>query len=112
MNFYQYYGFDASVLPFCDIMETFNQTDVSTTDNGGTAPAIAFESGIALTQNITAAWEAFLVGIAEIDYDSIPYESTDAGLIQGSSWMWQYCSEYGKPDSFLTPLPPRSKTTC
>ena len=25
-NFYQYYGFEASVQPFCDIMETFNDT--------------------------------------------------------------------------------------
>ncbi|KAK0263436.1 hypothetical protein LTS09_002628 [Friedmanniomyces endolithicus] len=92
LSFYQYYGFEASVKPFCDIMETFNQTHISTTDNSGTAPAIASESGIALTHNITAAWHAFLVGIAEIDYDSIPYHDDP---IQDNSWMWQYCSEYG-----------------
>ena len=95
MSYYQYYGFDASVKPFCDIMETFNQTSISTTDNGGTARAIASESGIALTHNVTAAWAAFLVGIAEIDYDSIPYEGNEGVAIQGNSWQWQYCSEYG-----------------
>ena len=93
MSFYQYYGFEASVQPFCDIMETFNQTDVRTIDNGGTAAAIASESGIAVSSNITAAWNAFLVGIAEIDYDSIPYTNDP---IENYSWMWQYCSEYGK----------------
>lgn len=98
LNFYQYYGFDASVKPFCDIMETFNQTEESTTDNGGTAPAIASESGIAVTYNVTAAWNAFLVGIAEIDYDSIPYEPTMGDVISGNSWQWQYCSEYGESD--------------
>lgn len=91
LSFFQYYGFE-SVRPFCDIMETFNQTQVRTTDNGGLKPAIASESGIALTHDITAAWDAFLVGIAEIDYDSVPYESDP---IQNYSWMWQYCSEYG-----------------
>jgi hypothetical protein len=92
LSFYQYYGFAASVQPFCDIMETFNQTHVSTTDNGGTAPAVASESGIAITHNATAAWRAFLVGIAEIDYDSVPYADDP---IQDYSWQWQYCSEYG-----------------
>ena len=96
LSFYQYYGFEASVKPFCDIMETFNQTNASTTDNGGTAPAIASESGIASTYNVSAAWEAFLVGIAEIDYDAIPYEPTQGDEISGNSWTWQYCSEYGK----------------
>ena len=95
LSFYQYYGFEASVQPFCDIMETFNQTNIRTTDNGGTAPAIASESGIAITHNITTAWDAFLVGIAEIDYDSISSEQSEADLIAGYSWMWQYCSEYG-----------------
>ena len=52
LSFYQYYGFEASVQPFCDIMETFNRTEKRTTDNGGTAPAIASESGIAITHNI------------------------------------------------------------
>ena len=94
LSFYQYYGFEASVQPFCDIMETFNNTQARTTDNGGTAPAIALESGIAITYNISAAWDAFLTGIAEIDYDSIPY---DDDPVQDYSWMWQYCSEYGKP---------------
>ena len=93
LSFYQYYGFEASVQPFCDIMETFNNTQARTTDNGGTLPAIASESGIALTHNISAAWHALLVGIAEIDYDSIPYNDDP---IQDYSWMWQYCSEYGE----------------
>lgn len=92
LSFYQYYGFEASVQPFCDIMETFNDTLTRTTDNRGTAAAVASESGIAITHNITAAWHAFLVGIAEIDYNSVPYNDDP---IQDYSWMWQYCSEYG-----------------
>lgn len=81
LSFYQYYGFDRSVLPFCDIMETQNRTLASTT-----------ESGLASTYNISVAWSAFLTGLAEIDYDSIPYTDDP---IQDTSWMWQYCSEYG-----------------
>ncbi|TKA73207.1 hypothetical protein B0A49_04241 [Cryomyces minteri] len=92
LSFYQYYGFERSVLPFCDIVETLNQTSARTTDNGGTDPAIATESGIAVTYNISLAWSAFLTGIAEIDYDSVPYHDDP---IQDRSWMWQYCSEYG-----------------
>lgn len=73
LSFYQYYGFEASVQPFCDIMETMNQTSIRTTDNGGIAPAIASESGLAISKNISMAWSAFLMGIAEIDYDSVPF---------------------------------------
>ena len=97
-SFYQYYGFEASIQPFCDIVETFNQTHVRTIDNGGTAPAVASESGIAVDHNISAAWNAFLTGIAEIDYDSIPYNNDP---IADYSWMWQYCSEYGEFRIFL-----------
>ena len=94
LSFYQYYGFERSVQPFCDIMETINHTSLSTTDNGGTGPATAYESGIYLStgRNISLTWSAFLTGIAEIDYDSVPYADDP---IQDMSWMWQYCSEYG-----------------
>lgn len=55
LNFYQYFGFQRSVLPFCDLLETQNRTNVSTTDNGGTARTIAPASGIALEYNISTA---------------------------------------------------------
>ncbi|KAF4547744.1 Serine carboxypeptidase S28-like protein [Elsinoe fawcettii] len=93
-NFYQYYGFERSVQPFCDILETFNRTTERTTDNGGFAPPIASEGGIAQTYNITAAWNAFLVGLAEIDYDNIIGNGL-SDPSQGFSWTYQYCSEYG-----------------
>ncbi|TKX20341.1 extracellular serine carboxypeptidase-like protein 2 [Elsinoe australis] len=93
-NFYQYYGFEKSILPFCDIMQTFNQTSVPTTDNGGLGRPIATEGGIAATYNISAAWDAFLVGLAEIDYDALPGNGL-SDPSQGFSWMYQYCSEYG-----------------
>jgi len=92
LSFYQYYGFERSVQPFCNIMETFNQTAVRTTDNGGTARAIASESGIAISHNISAAWDAFLVAIAEVDYDYLPSTNDP---IQDMSWMWMYCNEFG-----------------
>ena len=92
LNFYQYYGFSRSVLPFCDTVETRNRTQAHTTDNGGTSPALATESGLAASFNTSVAWRAFLTGLAEIDYDSFPFADD---LIQDSSWTWQYCSEYG-----------------
>ena len=107
LRFYQHYGFRHSVQPFCDILETMNRTHIRTTDNGGIAPALASESGIAMSHNITAAWEAFLVGITEIDYDKIPYWGD---LIMQNSWAWQYCSEYG-PSFLVTNLPVRAMLT-
>lgn len=96
LSFYQYYGFEASVQPFCDVMETFNRTEESTTDSGGTAPPIASEGGVTLTYNVTEAWRAFLLGIAVIDYDSVPRDYSEGDAIAGNSWTWQYCSEYGE----------------
>ena len=92
LSFYQYYGFERSILPFCNILETQNRTSIPTTDNGGTTASLAPESGLALTYNISVTWTSFLTAVTAIDYDSIP--STD-DPIQDSSWMWQYCSEYG-----------------
>lgn len=92
LSFYQYYGFDRSVLPFCDIMETQNRTSQDATDDSGTSPSLATASGLASTYNISVAWSAFLVGLAEIDYDSVPYNDDPIGDM---SWTWQYCSEYG-----------------
>ena len=94
-DFYQYYGFERSVLPFCNIMETYNDTSASTTDNGGTDPAIASESGIfASTGNITLTWTAFLTALQTINYNNL-ISPTPNDPIQDMSWMWQYCSEYG-----------------
>ncbi|KAF2149814.1 peptidase S28 [Myriangium duriaei CBS 260.36] len=93
-SFYQSYGFEGSVLPFCNIMETFNQTMASTTDNNGVAPAIATESGIAATHNITAAWQAFLVAATELGYLNLP-PGASSGPSSQWSWNWQFCSEYG-----------------
>ncbi|EPQ56217.1 peptidase S28 [Gloeophyllum trabeum ATCC 11539] len=81
LSFYQYYGFQASVLPFCNILETQNYTQ---------APV---EGGLATTYGIEVAFDAFLAGLAETDYDSIPGNPDDP--VQDRSWMWQYCSEYG-----------------
>lgn len=92
LSFYQYYGFQRSVLPFCDIMETQNRTTTLTTDNGGTAPALAYESGLASALNISAAWHAFLTALIETNYDAIPRH--DNPIVE-MSWTWQYCSEYG-----------------
>ncbi|KAJ4424201.1 hypothetical protein N0V82_001067 [Gnomoniopsis sp. IMI 355080] len=94
LNFYQYYGFQRSVAPFCDVLETQNRTDVSTTDNGGLSKAIAPASGLALEFNIETAWDAFLVALAATDYDAIESPSPP-DLVQGYSWTYQYCSEYG-----------------
>ncbi|KAI0782858.1 serine carboxypeptidase S28-domain-containing protein [Abortiporus biennis] len=81
LNFYQYYGFESSVLPFCNLLETKNFTSTPT------------ELGIASSENVEAALDAFLIAIAELDYNAI--SGTPDDPIQDRSWMWQYCSEYG-----------------
>ncbi|KAJ7623506.1 peptidase S28 [Roridomyces roridus] len=81
LDFYQYYGFKASLLPFCNLLETRNSTAEPT------------EAGIAASSGILAAFDAFLVALAELDYDSIPGNADDP--VQDLSWMRQYCSEYG-----------------
>ncbi|KAK7031399.1 peptidase S28 [Favolaschia claudopus] len=80
LDFYQYYGFQDSLLPFCDLLETQNST------------AEPFEGGIVSALGIDAAFQAFMVALAELDYDSIPSEDDP---VQDRSWMRQYCSEYG-----------------
>jgi hypothetical protein len=52
------------------------------------------ESGIATEHGIEKAFDAFLTGIVQIDYDSIQGDSDDP--VTDLSWMWQYCSEYGR----------------
>jgi len=79
----QYYGFEASLLPFCNILETNNGT------------VLPFERGLISQPNVglDSVFKAFLTAISEIDYDSIPGNADDP--VQDRSWMWQYCSEYG-----------------
>lgn len=87
LDFYQYYGFKESLLPFCNLLETKNFTQD------------AVEKGIAAQEGVQAAFEAFLTAIAELDYDSIPFTDDPVG---DRSWMWQYCSEYGESDAIVT----------
>ena len=77
----QYYGFEASVLPFCNVLETRNFTSTQT------------ETGLATSFGIDVALDAFLTAIREVNYDAIPGSADDP--VQDRSWMWQYCSEYG-----------------
>ena len=79
----QYYGFEASLLPFCNLLETRNFT------------ADPVESGIAKAFGVETAFKAFTTAIAELDYDMVPGNEDDQ--VQDRSWMWQYCSEYGEP---------------
>ncbi|KAJ3983923.1 peptidase S28 [Lentinula detonsa] len=81
LNFYQYYGFSASILPFCNLLETRNFTSNSV------------ENGIVSITGIDETFQAFLVALAELDYDSIPGSPDDP--VADMSWMRQYCSEYG-----------------
>ncbi|KAH8111742.1 peptidase S28 [Phellopilus nigrolimitatus] len=81
LDFYQYYGFNASVLPFCNLLETDNFT------------VNPLEFGIAATHGVQSAFNAFTTALAELDYDSIPGSPNDP--VTDMSWMWQYCSEYG-----------------
>ncbi|KAJ7918777.1 peptidase S28 [Mycena leptocephala] len=81
LNFYQYYGFQDSLLPFCNLLETQNST------------AEPFEGGIVSAHGVNAAFDAFMVALGELDYDSIPGSADDP--VQDRSWMRQYCSEYG-----------------
>ncbi|KAJ7743079.1 serine carboxypeptidase S28-domain-containing protein [Mycena metata] len=81
LDFYQYYGFQDSLLPFCNLLETQNST------------AEPIEGGIVSSLGVNAAFNAFMVALAELDYDSIPGDPDDP--VQDRSWMRQYCSEYG-----------------
>lgn len=81
-HFEQYYGFNASLLPFCNLLETRNFT------------SDALEGGIVSTHGVQTAFNVFTVALAELDYDTIPGDPDDP--VQDMSWMWQYCSEYGK----------------
>ena len=78
----QYYGFKDSVLPFCNVAETQNFT------------ATPFETGLAASLGIDVALNAFLTGIQLVNYAAIPGDADDP--VQDRSWMWQYCSEWGK----------------
>ncbi|PPQ80737.1 hypothetical protein CVT25_001857 [Psilocybe cyanescens] len=81
LDFYQYYGFASSILPFCNILETRNRT------------SDPVETGLVAQFGIDVGFKSFLTAISEIDYDSIPGNADDP--VQDRSWMWQYCSEYG-----------------
>ncbi|KJA19598.1 hypothetical protein HYPSUDRAFT_44157 [Hypholoma sublateritium FD-334 SS-4] len=81
LNFYQYYGFQASLLPFCNFLETQNNT------------AAPVEAGVVSQFGINVGLKSFLTAISEIDYAAIPGNPDDP--VQDRSWMWQYCSEYG-----------------
>ncbi|TBU30170.1 serine carboxypeptidase S28-domain-containing protein [Dichomitus squalens] len=81
LNFYQYYGFKDSVLPFCNVAQTQKFT------------ATPFETGLAASLGIDVALNAFLTGIKQVNYAAIPGNADDP--VQDRSWMWQYCSEWG-----------------
>ncbi|KAK0224490.1 peptidase S28 [Armillaria nabsnona] len=81
LNFYQYYGFAASLLPFCNLLETKNFTH---------APE---EGGISSVDGIESAFDAYLIALSELDYDEIPGSPDDPAT--DLAWMRQYCSEYG-----------------
>ncbi|EKM50837.1 uncharacterized protein PHACADRAFT_130303 [Phanerochaete carnosa HHB-10118-sp] len=81
LDFYQYYGFNASLLPFCNILETHNFI------------VDAQEFGLAAADSIEVALDSFLTGLVQINYDEIPGDPDDP--VADLSWMWQYCSEYG-----------------
>lgn len=77
----QYYGFQASLLPFCNTLETQNFTQDPV------------EAGVVAQFGIEKGFESFLMAISEVDYDAIPRSVDDP--VTDRSWMWQYCSEYG-----------------
>ncbi|KAF8894239.1 serine carboxypeptidase S28-domain-containing protein [Gymnopilus junonius] len=81
LNFYQYYGFKDSILPFCNILESQNRT------------AEPVEGGVVAQFGIDIGFKSFLTAISEVDYAAIPGDPDDP--VQDRSWMWQYCSEYG-----------------
>ncbi|KAL8744586.1 MAG: hypothetical protein Q9190_003179 [Brigantiaea leucoxantha] len=89
---YQNSGFALSTLGFCDVLETIDRRDLSTTDNGGTSPAIAPESGLAAAYNITLAYRSFLFALQKV---AEPRPVPQLRQIDEMSWMWQSCSEYG-----------------
>ena len=83
----QYYGFEASVLPFCNVLETQNFT------------ATPSETGLAAARGVDVALDAFLTAIREVNYDAIRGSVPASQSGTDHSWMWQYCSEYGQSES-------------
>ena len=68
---------------------------------------LALEAGLAASRGTQFAFNAFLTGLAETDYDSIQGDPDDPATDR--AWMWQYCSEWGSLrfilcDVHLTPL--------
>ena len=119
LSYYQYYGYEmhADILPFQYFRTSADVGTLSPT--GLSSPSVLFSrqktAHMPIQQTMAAQlrllhtnraslWQKtlpqlglpFLVGIAEIDYDSIPYKDDP---VQDYSWMWQYCSEYGIPFS-------------
>ncbi|EIN06329.1 peptidase S28 [Punctularia strigosozonata HHB-11173 SS5] len=80
-NASDYWGFQDSLLPFCNILETNNFT------------MTPLETGLASLNGTEFAFQAFLTGLAETNYDAIQGDPDDP--VQDRSWMRQYCSEYG-----------------
>jgi hypothetical protein len=74
---HQYFGFQASVLPFCNLLETKNFT------------THALDSGISAATGVQSAFDAFVIAVSESDSD------LDDPPPYGKPWMWQYCSEWG-----------------
>ncbi|KAJ4386862.1 hypothetical protein N0V93_009760 [Gnomoniopsis smithogilvyi] len=94
-NSFQSYGPKVYLIPFCDIMETQNKTDVRTTDNGGLTKAIAPASGLALEHDIATAWNAFLLALKITNYDESPSSGEPVVEVSTYSWGWQFCTEAG-----------------
>ncbi|KZP00218.1 peptidase S28 [Calocera viscosa TUFC12733] len=93
---YQYFGFQASIQPFCDLLESMNNTVTQTWDNSDTSlqAPISSEAGLAATYGIEKAVDAWLTAIWELDRDSLPPSPLPSDPT-GRSWTWQYCTEWG-----------------
>ena len=114
----KYYG-PLSLPPFCENLETRNFTSQPS------------ERGITVSSgDVQVAFDAFLVALAELDYDTIASKYLWAAMcrrnwsrlsdadanqndpVADRSWMWQYCSEYGMSSLFGFITPSTSPNWC
>ena len=102
---FQNFGFDAVVLPYCNVLEQFDPTTIKSDSTKDLITSIYSDSdsatsncgGIAATYGSKAAFLALLYTIGKERVDAqnayLNSNTTVAAQSNSQSWNWQVCSE-------------------